>query len=238
MKYVLLDADEINPKGENEYVKLSESGKITAKKAGIAYVLVYSLESGKHKVVKVTVKNTTFKKGIYTYAINDSENGKHTVTIKKCTPGKNQKTLVLPSKVTYKGVTYTVTGVYAEDFLDENSQEHHDSDTHFPCFYYPNVKPIISDKVAKKSKITKIVVPATMKQEVLLACKLPKLTKIEFKGKTPPKHVCYWGNTESQITVYVPKEKLSKYRRKIYAYGEDWHWFEVEDYAKKYIKGY
>lgn len=234
LKYMLLDFDSVNMDGENEYVKLSENGKITAKKAGVAYVLVYSLESGKHKLVTVRVKKDTFKQGIYTYAINNDEDGKNTVTIRKCSPNKNQKTLELPSKVTYKGITYTVTGVYAEEAIDWDKVKYTDNN----ISYYPNPKPIISDKVAKKSKITKIVVPATMVDAVFLTCKLPKLTKIEFKGKTPPKKISYWAKTKSQVTVYVPKKKLSKYRKRIYGYGKDWNCTEVTGYTKKYIKGY
>lgn len=241
LRYVLLGGESSVQTGENSYVKLSPDGKITAKEAGTAYVLVYSLESGKHKVVKINVKKETFKKGIYTYAINGSEYGKHTVTIRKCNPSKNKKTLVLPSKVTYKGITYTVTGAYAEEFIDwslvEYSEEHF-GDGYKYVSYYPNPKPIISDKVAKKSKITKIVVPATMTDAVFLTGKLPKLTKIECKGNKPPKKISYWATTENQVTVYVPKKKLSKYRDRIYGYGKDWSRSGVEGYAKKYVKGY
>lgn len=221
---------------ENSYVRMSDTNQITAKKAGVSYVLVYSLESGKHKIVEIESKDRTFKKGIYTYAINNT-GAKNTVTIKKCEPGKNIKTLVLPSSVTYKGITYTVTGAYGQPSFD---LEDYDYDVHFKEGmnekFYKTGQPIVSHKTAKKSKIKKIVVPATMTEEVILTSKLSKLNTIECKGKKPPKVLCYWGADETQVTVRVPKNKVGKYKSRVYGQGKDWNRNSVKKYVKKYIK--
>lgn len=212
------------------YLTVSSKGNLTPKRAAALYVMVYSLESGKHTYVKVNIKNKTFKKGIFTYAINYSATGKHTVTLKKCTPDKHLKTLTIPSTVTYQGKVYKVTGAYAENTYQN--------------FKYLVInerylmKPIISDSLAKKCNITKIIIPSTMTKGIILTNKLPKLKKIICEGSKAPICLCFYAKTMSQVKVYVPKKAYSNYKSKIEGNGDNWESYCNKNFIKTCIKKY
>lgn len=54
-----------------QIVEVSSKGVITPKKAGTANVVAYTRTSGKHQDIKVTVSETTFKVGVFTYLITN-----------------------------------------------------------------------------------------------------------------------------------------------------------------------
>lgn len=227
LKYIVLS----NYRQDNlSCLTVSSKGNLTPKRAATLYVMVYSLESGKHTYVKVNIKNKTFKKGIFTYAINYSGTGKHTVTLKKCTPDKHLKTLTIPSTVTYQGKVYKVTGAYAENTYQDFK--------YLAINEYYLMKPIIPDSLAKKCNITKIIIPSTMTKGIILTSKLPKLKKIICQGSTAPICLCFYAKTMSQVKVYVPKKAYSNYKYKIEGNGNNWESCSSKNFIKTCIKKY
>jgi len=189
-------------KGSNETVywlsanpdiaEVSSKGVITPKKAGTTYIVAYTRTSGRHKSVKVTVSETVFDDGIFTYKITNPS--KKTVTLCQIRPDKALKTLTIPETVKYRNVKYTVTDVIA------NSDD-------------PGV-PLIPEKYSS-NKIKKITFPKTITGKVGYLGILKSIQSITFKGKTAPEAIRDWykdgGILAWQAVIYVPKGSVNSY---------------------------
>jgi len=199
-------------KGSNETVywlsanpdiaEVSSKGVITPKKAGTTYVVAYTRTSGRHKAIKVTVTETAFDNGIFTFRITNPS--RKTVTLSQIRPDKTLKTISIPEIVTYKNVKYTVTDVIADP---EN----------------PGL-PLIPDKYSN-NKIKKITFPKSITGKVGYLGVLKAVESITFKGKTAPQAICNWYNDGGilawQAVIYVPKKSVSSYASSIWTiYGD------------------
>jgi len=169
-----------------------DKGVVTPKKAGTTYVIAYTRTSGRHKAVKVTVSETKFNDGIFTYRITDPS--KKTVTLCQARPGITLDTLTIPETVTYKKVKYTVTAVIA----DPDNPE----------------LPLIPEKYGN-NKIKKITFPKSVTGKVGYLGILKSVESITFKGKTAPEAICNWYNDGGilawQAVIYVPKGSVNAY---------------------------
>lgn len=210
-----------------KYMKVSKGGKVLAKRATDCYVLVYSLESGAHEYIKVEMQKKTFRDGIYTYAINfDQEVPK--VTILRCEPTEDMTTLVLPSQVTYEGVTYKVKRV--------DGAEKYVSYARKLMYCEKELAAFIPDEIAAKSKIRKIVVPAGLKGAVILAAKLPELEEVEIRGKEIAKRCIVWMEEINDVMVTVPRKIEEQDAGELVAMGEDWDTYSDYGLWKQFRK--
>jgi hypothetical protein len=196
---------------------VSDSGVITPKHKGTAYIVAFSEATGAHQLIQLTVKDTTFKKGIFTYRINYSKTPE--VTIISSEPTKSQKVLAIPSSVDYKGKKYTVTQVSAGDYIiDELNWKAYTPKNGYPRIY-DTLAPLISDKFAKASNITEVVYPSTIKRTVSSLGNLPKLKKIVFKGMKAPSLLAFSDQNYKSATIYVPKKALAAYKKTTWRKG-------------------
>ena len=175
-----------------ELIEISSKGVITPKKDGIAYVVAYTRTSGKHKAIKITITETTFEEGIFSYRITNP--AKKTVSLCQVRPTKNLKVLNIPETVKYKKVKYTVTGVIANP-----------EDTSIP---------LIPDDFVS-NKIKEITFPKTISGTVGYLGKLKHINSITFKGKNAPDAICDWylddGLLAWQTVICVPKGSVNSY---------------------------
>lgn len=175
-----------------EIVEVSSKGIINPRKAGTAYVIAYTRTSGRHKVIKITVSDTTFDDGIFTYRITNPS--KKTVSLCQVRPTKSLKTLTIPETVKYKNVKYTVTGVIANP-----------EDTSIPLI--PNDY--------SNNKIKKIIFSKTISGILGYLGELKHIENITFKGKNPPDEIRDWylddGLLAWQAVIYVPKGSVNAY---------------------------
>lgn len=192
-----------------DIVEVSDKGVVTPKKAGTTYVIAYTRTSGRHKAVKVTVSETKFNDGIFTYRITDPS--KKTVTLCQARPGITLDTLTIPETVTYKKVKYTVTAVIA----DPDNPE----------------LPLIPEKYGN-NKIKKITFPKSVTGKVGYLGILKSVESITFKGKTAPEAICNWYNDGGilawQAVIYVPKGSVNAYGSSLWTiYGNNSTYQEV-----------
>lgn len=196
-----------------DIVEVSSKGVITPKKAGTAYVVAYTRTSGKHKAVKVTVTETTFNNGIFTYRITDPS--KKTVTLCEVRPDASVKTLTIPETVTYKNVKYTVTDVVANP--DNTSI------------------PLIPEKYSD-NKIKKITFPKSIKGKVGYLGVLKSIESITFKGNSAPETIKDWhldgGILAWQAVIYVPQGRINSYMSSIELS------YEIESYQESHYGCY
>lgn len=104
---------------DTDILDVKSNGTVVPKKAGETYAVAYTRTSGLHQAVKVTVTETLFQEGIFTYRITNPD--KRTVTLCSVRPDKKVKDLHIPETVTFKKKTYTVTSVIADP---ENAVRH------------------------------------------------------------------------------------------------------------------
>lgn len=227
MMYVSLD---------NGTAKVSQKGVVTPKHKGTGYIVAFTSRSGKHSMMKVTVKDTTFTSGIYTYRVNYDT--KATVTIIGCSPKSSTTKLVFPSTVTYNKKKYTVTQIMAGDsMMDESRVFEYTGKNGYPRTYDYQA-PLIAAKTAKKSNITEIVIPATVKLQVSNLGELPKLKIIRFKGTTVPTFISMTKSVLSNATVYIPKKAITAYKKttwQVILSDSEWRTYTGWEKKSKYV---
>lgn len=196
-----------------DIIEVSSKGVITPKKAGTAHVVAYTRTSGRHKAVKVTVTETTFDDGIFTYRITNPS--KKTVTLCQVRPDSKLKTISIPETVSYKNVKYTVTDVIANP---DNT-----------------ALPLITEEY-KNNKVKEIIFPKTIKGKIGYLGILNSIKTITFKGTTAPEAIIDWhldgGLLAWQAVIYVPKGCINSYLSSI------WMSYERNSYQEIHYGGY
>lgn len=186
-----------------DIIEISSKGVITPKKAGTAHVVAYTRTSGRHKAIKVTVNETTFDDGIFTYKVTNPS--KKTVSLCQIRPDKTVKTITIPETITYKNVKYTVTSVIADP---DNT-----------------AMPLIPEEYSN-NKVKKITFPKSITGKVGYLGILKSIESITFKGKTAPEAICDWykdgGILAWQAVIYVPKGSAKAYGSSLWlVYGDN-----------------
>lgn len=182
--------------GNTDILDVTGGGAVIPKKAGETYVIAYTRTSGLHQAVKVTVTETVFQEGIFTYRITDPD--KRTVTLCSIRPDKKTEDLRIPEKVTYQKKTYSVTSVIAdpEDV----------STALIPQKYWDN-------------NIKKITFPKTVTGKVGHLGKLEHIKSVTFLGKKAPEEVRWYlddGYLAFHAVIYVPKGSVGAYTSALY----------------------
>lgn len=207
---------------------VTDSGMITPKHQGTAYILVFSEAAGAHQLIQTTVKNSVFTKGTFTYRINYSS--KPEVTLISCQPAKSAKKLQIPSSVTYQGKTYQVTQICAGDYVVNSIDPDYSLTKGYQRIYATEV-PLIADQTAKSSNITEVIIPATVKRTTASLGNLPKLKKIVFKGTTAPSLIALSTQNYNNAVLYIPKKAYTTYQK------TNWKWkTDNAEYFSKYLK--
>jgi hypothetical protein len=210
---------------------VSDLGVITPKHKGTTYILAFSERTGAHQLLQVTVKDATFKKGIFTYRINYSKTLE--VTVISVEPSKSMKVLTIPSSVEYKGKKYLVTQICAGDYvIDEYSWYNYTPKSGFPRVY-DTLVPLISDKNAKYCNITEVVMPSTIKRTVSNLGNLPNLKKIIFKGTTAPTLIALSDQNYKTATIYVPSKALAAFQKTTWRKGNYEEFVLYNGYSKE-----
>lgn len=206
---------------DNGTALVSKAGKVTPKHNGNGYILAYSTLSGEHTLIRVKVKDRTFTRGIFTYRINYSKT--NDVTVIECKPNKNTKTITIPSSVTYKGTKYSVTQVLAgKSILDSDFYYDYTGKNGYPRTYDYET-PLISDSIAKNSKLEKIIIPSSVTLKVGFFGNLKNLKTITFKGNKAPSLLILKEASTNNITLEVPKKAVANYKKtKYFMIGEDY----------------
>ena len=210
---------------------VSDKGVITPKHKGTAYLLVFSEVTGAHQLIQVSVKDTTFTEGIFTYRIDYSSTSE--VTVISCKPTKSMKTLTIPSSVQYNGKKYSVTQVCAGDYIiDQYNWHAYTAKAGFPRLYDWE-KPLISATNAKNCSITEVVFPSTIKRTVANIGNLTKMKKIVYKGTKAPICIAMSEQNIKKATVYVSAKGLSTYKKTVWKWKEGDNEISSNGYLKE-----